>query len=661
MKCRFILPVVIIIAFTASAGAAALTVKQQSVLLKNKLNNSGGSERVDLLLKLASFCPYDSANQAIAFSRQAISESKQLQDHNRLARSYVSLASFLLRKSKQSDSAFTYLTLAEKAFNQSGSGQASAKYFYNTAQYYLRTRDTVRAVDMSQIAMEKAEKENDHLTAALSSMMLGRISRQNGDFIGFTGWLAKAQESFLLCEEKQLAGPSMISLGILYKDAGLHEKGDRALINATALCEQSGDSLYLGYLYCNVAGIFQSGPDPDQTQAFLEKAVTIFQSLNNDKGLGYALNHLGMYYRDHRKFNEAVPCFSNAISSKIKAGDWQGACFAACNKAEVFMEKRNYEETTATFREAEQFMLKAGDKLSATVYYNTYGKFLLQNKQYTEALATFDSSLRYARESFNHNFVSENLKQIAGLHQSLGNESLALQFYKSYVAAGDSVKEASDLQHYRDMQSELTLATGTSSNEKASPSGIVPGLNDAAIPAAVMVIIFLMAFSIRKFRTNSVEKNKYNPEDQPISNADTMQESQAIEDPEVPKNGRLMLSPEMSSDIFQRLALLMEEDKYYLRSELSLHELAVELGTNTSYLSRVINEQTGGNFHSFLNKFRIEEACRLLLDHRQQHLSIEGIALSAGFKSKSAFNVAFRKFKGMTPSEFCGNTRESIS
>ncbi|HPT30723.1 MAG TPA: helix-turn-helix domain-containing protein [Prolixibacteraceae bacterium] len=659
MKSRFILTVVIIFGFTASAGAAALTVKQQSVLLKNRLNNSGGDERVDALLKLASFCPYDSANQAIAFSRQAIAESQRLQDNHRLARSYVSLASFLLRKIKQSDSVFTYLTLAEKAFTQSGSGQATAKYFYNTALYYLRTGDTVRAVDMSQMAIEKAEMENDHLTAALSGMMLGRISRQNGDFKGFTGWLAKAQESFLLCEEKQLAGPSMISLGILYKDAGLPEKGDKALIQATGLCEQSGDSLYVAYLYCNVAGIFQSGANPEKGLFLLKKAETIFQSLNNDKGLGYALNHQGIYFQNNRKFQEAVSCFTRAISCNTRSGDWQGACFAACNLAEVFMEKRDYEETTATFREAEQYMLKAGDKLSATVYYNTFGKFLLQNKQFTEALTMFDSSLHYARESFNHNFVSENLKQIAGLHQSQGNESLALQFYKSYIAAGDSVKEASNLEHYRDMQNELTLATGSSSNGKASPSGIVPGLNDAAIPATIIIMIFLMAISIRKYSKNSGEKNKDQPLDQPLSSANPIPGSQEFEDPIVPKNGRLMLSPEMSSGIFQRLTLLMEEDRYYLRSEVSLHELAVELGTNTSYLSRVINEQTGGNFHSFLNKFRIEEACRLLKDQRQQVLSMEGIALSAGFRSKSAFHVAFRKFKGMTPSEYCGNTRES--
>jgi AraC-like DNA-binding protein len=655
MKSHLTARVVFVFLSIIAANAAALTIQQQTGFLNNKLKTAQGSEKVEILLKLASLCQYDSTKLAIGFSRQAIAAGEKLQDSYPLAKAYVSLASLFLRTGHITDSAWFYFNAAEKAFASSASGMPDANYFHQMASYHLRTRDTTRAVAMSQIAVEKAVKVNDHLTAALAEMNLGRISRKNGDNKRFVEWLGMAEKSFMLCEEKFLAGPPMISLGILYKDAGLHVMGDKVLINATAFCEQSGDSIYLGYLYCNVAGIFLSGPDPDKTLAFLKKAVAIFHTLNNDKGLGYALNHLGMYNRDHKKFDEAVSCFSQAMSYKINAGDWQGACFAACNKAEVFMEMRKYDDLTETFREAEQWMLKAGDKLSATVYYNTYGKFLVQNREYTDALTSFSTSLRYARESLNYNFVIENLKHIADLYQALGNESLALKFYKSYIAAGDSIKEASNIQHYREMRNELTIATGPSSHDIGSPRNAVPGLNDAAIPAAFMIIVILMAFSVLKFRTLSTEKFEKKLKDQSSPYTESIQEVPEESNPDGNKNARRVLSDEISNDIFQRLLQLLEGEKYFLRSELSLHELAVELDTNTSYLSRVINERTGGNFHSLLNKYRIEEACRQLSDHRQQYLSIEGIALSAGFKSKSAFNVAFRKFKGMTPSEFCGN------
>lgn len=118
------------------------------------------------------------------------------------------------------------------------------------------------------------------------------------------------------------------------------------------------------------------------------------------------------------------------------------------------------------------------------------------------------------------------------------------------------------------------------------------------------------------------------------------------------KPAKIFVSQEMQQLIWERLQKKMKEEKVFLHPELSLHEMAELLETNTSYLSKVINERTGQNFNSFVNQYRIEEACLLLTNHKQQYLSIEGIALSVGFNSKSAFNGAFKKIKGFTPTEY---------
>ena len=58
------------------------------------------------------------------------------------------------------------------------------------------------------------------------------------------------------------------------------------------------------------------------------------------------------------------------------------------------------------------------------------------------------------------------------------------------------------------------------------------------------------------------------------------------------------------------------------------------------------------NFVSFVNSYRIAEAKKLLLDPNKYNLTIEAIGNESGFKSKSAFNGAFKKITGMTPSAF---------
>jgi AraC-like DNA-binding protein len=121
-----------------------------------------------------------------------------------------------------------------------------------------------------------------------------------------------------------------------------------------------------------------------------------------------------------------------------------------------------------------------------------------------------------------------------------------------------------------------------------------------------------------------------------------------------------VLTSELQSGLWLQLQDLMENEKLFLQNDLSLAELARKLNTNTTYLSKVINDITHQNFSNYLNQYRIEEACRLLSEPQSRYFTIEGIAQSVGFKSKSAFNAAFRKIKSTTPSEYLITQSEEI-
>lgn len=112
------------------------------------------------------------------------------------------------------------------------------------------------------------------------------------------------------------------------------------------------------------------------------------------------------------------------------------------------------------------------------------------------------------------------------------------------------------------------------------------------------------------------------------------------------------LTDERATEIVRRLLRLMETEKSYLEAELTLPELAAKLSVSPHHLSQVINRETNKSFFDFVNEYRVQEAKRLLGSPKHGHLSILGIALDAGFNSKSAFYTAFGKHIGMTPSEF---------
>ncbi len=112
------------------------------------------------------------------------------------------------------------------------------------------------------------------------------------------------------------------------------------------------------------------------------------------------------------------------------------------------------------------------------------------------------------------------------------------------------------------------------------------------------------------------------------------------------------LTKEEKQEYLERLYKYMEQEKPYLNPSLSLDKLARRLAIPSRYLSQIINESLGVNFFDFVNSYRIEEAKILLLDTSNGHRSILDLLYDAGFNSKSVFNRAFKRYSGMTPSEF---------
>ena len=112
------------------------------------------------------------------------------------------------------------------------------------------------------------------------------------------------------------------------------------------------------------------------------------------------------------------------------------------------------------------------------------------------------------------------------------------------------------------------------------------------------------------------------------------------------------LTNEIQENTLEKLQSLMQTEKPFLSSTFSLPILAKKLAVSQHHLSQILNESLGQSFFDFTAQHRIEEAKLLLKNQENAHLKIEEIAEMVGYNSKSAFNTAFKKITGMTPSEF---------
>lgn len=112
------------------------------------------------------------------------------------------------------------------------------------------------------------------------------------------------------------------------------------------------------------------------------------------------------------------------------------------------------------------------------------------------------------------------------------------------------------------------------------------------------------------------------------------------------------MTEEKIIDIREHLSQCLSEKKLYLDKDLSLAKLSTELGTNTFYLSKVINSCFNVNFKTLINRYRIEFCKESIKNNVEGVISADYLAQSAGFNSTSVFYRVFRKETNLSPQKY---------
>lgn len=108
-------------------------------------------------------------------------------------------------------------------------------------------------------------------------------------------------------------------------------------------------------------------------------------------------------------------------------------------------------------------------------------------------------------------------------------------------------------------------------------------------------------------------------------------------------------SDRKDSYIRKHITDLFENEKIYLNPNLKVSDIAAAIGTNRTYISAYFNKETQCTFYDYVNRYRIEYACKLLENSDEKILQIAELS---GFNSSQAFIRVFTKIKGISPSKY---------
>jgi AraC-like DNA-binding protein len=99
----------------------------------------------------------------------------------------------------------------------------------------------------------------------------------------------------------------------------------------------------------------------------------------------------------------------------------------------------------------------------------------------------------------------------------------------------------------------------------------------------------------------------------------------------------------------RRIGLLHDYLMHHYREEINLEKLASLVNMAEGSLCRFFKMNVGSSIFEYLNKIKVEFACKLLMN---PDIEIFDVCLDSGFNNLSHFNKQFRKQMGVTPSEY---------
>jgi len=152
----------------------------------------------------------------------------------------------------------------------------------------------------------------------------------------------------------------------------------------------------------------------------------------------------------------------------------------------------------------------------------------------------------------------------------------------------------------------------------------------------IIFVLLIFNFSVNKL-LNRFSKNKETDQSLEKNQIDIKYEKSSLSD------NQLRIYQE-------KLNNLMENEKVFLDTSLSLTSLAHLMKIPNHHLTQIFSIQLNQTFYQYINSFRIDYACALLT--KNLDMNLEELAEKSGFNSKPSFNRQFKALKDCTPSEY---------
>lgn len=420
----------------------------------------------------------------------------------------------------------------------------------------------------------------------------------------------------------------------------------------------------LTYLFRGLEAARRCGNDR-MYNIMLSNIAETYYLRRDTTGLKYALD---CYRRGQREKNDVL-MFHSGISAAylycLKGNLKEATRYISQSYA--LMEKRGFHDRAQVFNIRGLIAMKSGKYDEAASWYkksiseqadgsvpNTvcaylgYGLAVSAEGRQGEAIDSLRRGITLARRGDSNRYLAELLLAVSKCEEKRGNTAEALSFYKQFHECADSFFRAERELAVGDIQAKLSVAE-KESQLKQQQLDLMKGHNRMLLLAALLILTVVASTLLYiLYRRKNILYKAIVQQNQAAIKREQALRQELAESRNPGKYASSSLTDDRKQTLFARLETLMDEQKPYRDHQLTKEKVADMLGTNRTYLSQAINEQTGQTFTAYIGILRTKEAIRLISDP-QNATPLKAVCSDVGFNSMTTFYNQFQQTTGMTP------------
>ena len=461
------------------------------------------------------------------------------------------------------------------------------------------------------------------------------------------------------------------------------------LIHALELCDKHGINEAYSSIYTTLGKVFQDCDDDETSNTYYRRSFEYSMKKHNWLSLLVVCNNIFYGAMSKKKLPNFYDLIDKLKSINLSSGDRDARCLSHFTNAFDHVRREMYAAAQADFdslmHDIYPKMNNTPEQLRGNVFFFKANTYALAG-DYANAISMMHRSLHISR-TLNDPALSDDYITMSSFFRHTGQLDSAYYYWDKAIGGVEYTQGS--MQRANKLHNMQMLYQVGKKNAEIEEIGhwyrlLYTVLWVVGVASAVVVVLLVIVYRKNKElnRRNRLLFDRYQELIKQESNRQRLtvetagdnggQHQEMVSAGEADSEGSGMghgqtsgcqavsgkyKGSSLAEGDKQRLLTsiqdVMENSNEIYEADFSVKQLSELVGSNSSYVSQVINEYYRKNFNTLLGERRVREACIRLNDRETYgNYTIEGIASELGFKSRSGFSKVFKKTTGLTPSEY---------